>query len=298
MTTDELLARDPAAPHPDTVRRLTEEYLHRLRGPELPDDRLSDARPDEVQALERTWIASLDAQVDRSRLPTSKTFRAWFEQIALAHVQEPFCEYLRSRATLVGLAVFVAAEEKVDGRFDDLMALAQIGLWDDGKMVVAHNYWDEMGSGRVQDMHTVQFSTSVTYMRGVLADAGVETEAIEHPACDANAAVLLAYGTNPQYALRALGAMGVLEASASPRFEAMVDGFMRVGAPEEVVKYQRIHIDVDAGHGADWLDHLLVPLASRSDDHAAEIAMGVLTRVLVADAYYEAIWGLMRRYEA
>jgi hypothetical protein len=88
--------------------------------------------------------------------------------------------------------------------------------------------------------------------------------------------------------------MGVLEQSASPRFQAMVDGCERLSVPEDVIEYQRIHIHVDADHGAEWYENVFIPLVGRSPELLREISLGVATRVRVADAYYNEIWNQMR----
>lgn len=52
---------------------------------------------------------------------------------------------------------------KVDGKFDDLIALAQLGIQDPKmKLALARNYWDEMGNGNPEDIHTTLFSISAS----------------------------------------------------------------------------------------------------------------------------------------
>src|SRR6185437_4802063 len=79
-----------------------------------------------------------------------------------------------------------------------------------------------------------------------------------------NANLVLLYGIHRHLAPRALAAMGVMEYSAPDRFQAMVDGCTRLNVPADVIAYQRIHVHVDADHGAEWLDNVLVPLFNPS----------------------------------
>ncbi|MPY95575.1 MAG: iron-containing redox enzyme family protein [Acidimicrobiia bacterium] len=300
LSTDDLAAAFPASGHPDVALRLRAfEVLHHHYQCYLGDPQEILEPPElnldpRIRAIERSWIRWEDDQVDLSRIPTSASFDGWFRDVADAHVQRGFCDYLRDEATAAQLAVFILAEELVDGRFDDLVAMVQVGVQGQAKLTIAHNYWDEMGHGQLAGMHTRMFAESATRMRRVLAEAGLSLPDLLNTEVYENACLLLLYGIHRRYTLRALGAMGVLEQSASPRFAAMVDGCLRVGMPEEVVEYQRLHIDVDAGHGEVWLDEVLVPMAARSEAHAHEIALGVLTRVRVATAYYEAVWSCMR----
>lgn len=60
----------------------------------------------------------------------------------------------------------------LDARFDDLIALAQIGFSDEPKLELARNYWDEMGNGNLEDMHTRLFD-------GLLDDLGINGSAVD-----------------------------------------------------------------------------------------------------------------------
>ncbi|MEE1930437.1 iron-containing redox enzyme family protein [Streptomyces sp. TRM 70351] len=248
-----------------------------------------------IRQIEDAWLRWEDAQVDQSQLPrTGAAFRDWFLAVADDHTQPEFCAYLAEEATLPEMALFFMGEELVDSKFDDLMAMVQIGTQGHTKLTIAENYWDEMGEGDINGVHTRMFEHSAVYMRARLADAGIDRSALHCPEAFENACLLLMYGIHRHLNPRALGAMGVLEQSASPRFQAMVDGCDRLGVPPDVIDYQRVHVHVDADHGAEWFDGVFVPLVDRSPELLREISLGVATRVRVADAYYRRIWNVMR----
>jgi hypothetical protein len=248
-----------------------------------------------IAEIEDAWLRWEDAQVDEERLPRSAGEMAvWFESLSRQHVQPEFCRYLAEEATLEEIALFFLAEELVDSRFDDLVALAQIGATGISKMTMAANYWDEMGEGKLNGMHTRLFEHSAQYMRRQLAAQDISTSELDSMEVYQNANLVLMYGIQRHLAPRALAAMGLMESSAPPRFQAMVDGCTRLGVPTDVIHYQRIHIDVDTGHGSEWLDYVLVPLAHRSPQALRELGMGALTRERVANAYYERVWQQMR----
>jgi len=46
----------------------------------------------------------------------------------------------------------------VDGRFDDLLAMMQVGTSGPAKMEIAGNFWDEMGNGNDAEVHTHLFN--------------------------------------------------------------------------------------------------------------------------------------------
>ncbi|MFD4010143.1 iron-containing redox enzyme family protein [Streptomyces albidoflavus] len=275
--------------------RLHQHYVSYMAGPEdfarIP--RLN-ADPD-IRAIEERWLDWEDAQVDLGDLPqTGAAFRDWFLTTAADHTQPEFCDYLAKEASLEEMAMFFMGEELVDSKFDDLMAMVQIGTEGHTKLTIAENYWDEMGEGKIEGVHTRMFEHSAVYMRARLDEAGVDRGRLRCPEAFENACLLLMYGIHRHLNPRALGAMGVLEQSASPRFQAMVDGCDRLGVPSDVIDYQRVHVHVDADHGAEWFQGVFVPLVDRSPQLLREISIGVATRVRVANAYYRRIWSVMR----
>ncbi len=91
-----------------------------------------------------------------------KNSSAWYNQVHVAHRREvaPFFARLADEFTIDELAFYIAMEEQVDGRFDDVIALAQLGMSGDMKLALAENYWDEMGLGIESEMHTILFRNS------------------------------------------------------------------------------------------------------------------------------------------
>ena len=63
-------------------------------------------------------------------------------------------EWLRDEADWDHLVRFLAIEGGPDAGFDDLVALGQIGIDGVPKLALAENYWDEMGRGRFERVHT------------------------------------------------------------------------------------------------------------------------------------------------
>lgn len=248
-----------------------------------------------ISALEDAWREWMDAQVDRTLLPCSGAdFADWFTDLARHHVQPEFCGYIAQDATLAEIGLFFVAEELVDSRFDDLVALVQIGADPTSKLTMAENYWDEMGEGTLENMHTRLFDHSASYMRRMLVEQSVDIDGLRCAEIYENACIVLMYAIHRHLAPRALGALGLMEHSAPARFQAMVEGCTRLKVPEDVITYQRIHIHVDTDHGSQWLANVLVPLAKRSPELLREVCMGVLTRKRVADAYYARIWQQMK----
>jgi hypothetical protein len=277
------------------MRQLHDYYAAYLGGPEM-FQRMPRLNTDvEIGRLEDAWLHWEDAQVDQGQLPsTAADFIDWFLVVRNRHVQREFCRYLADHATLDEIALFFLAEELVDSRFDDLVAMAQVGSAGVAKLTMAENYWDEMGEGTLDRMHTRLFEHSAHYMRRRLVDRGIDLGELHGTEVYENACLVLMYGIHRHLTPRALGAMGLMEYSAPVRFQAMVDGCTRLGVPADVIEYQRIHVHVDADHGAEWLENVLDPLVRRSPAALREVGLGVLTRERVANTYYERIWQHMR----
>ena len=275
--------------------RLHAYYAAYLGGPEtfgsIP--RLN-VDPD-VARIEREWLRWEDEQVDIAQLPASSAeFHDWFLALSASHVQPDFCRYLVEDATIEEVALFFLAEELVDSRFDDLVAMVQLGSAGNMKLVMAENFRDEMGEGELAKMHTRLFDHSARYMRTKLAGRTGELAELNCAEVVENASLTLMYAIHRHLVPRALGAMGLMEHSAPPRFTAMVDACTRLGVPDDVIEYQRVHVHVDEDHGAEWLEHVLVPLAEESPAALQEIGMGVLTRERIANAYYQRVWQHMK----
>ena len=253
----------------------------------------------QIREVEARWLAWEDRQIADQPLPKSqKEFLDWFHHVADQHTQPEFNLYLAEEASLPELALFFLAEELVDSKFDDIMALVQTGTKGITKMTIAENYWDEMGEGDFAKVHTTLFDHSAQYMRRQLAKIGLDESGLICTEIYENANLLLMYGIHRRLNPRALGAMGVLEQSASPRFQAMVDGCERVGIPEDVIEYQRMHVHVDADHGQEWIKGVFTPLVETEAPLRDEISRGVMTRVRVANAYYVKVWEQMRAARA
>jgi len=277
------------------MRQLHDYYAAYMAGPEMFQCIPRLNTDSEIGRLEDAWLRWEDSQVDESQLPsTAAEFLEWFIVVRNRHLQREFCRYLANHATVDEMALFFLAEELVDSRFDDLVAMTQVGSAGVAKLTMAENYWDEMGEGTLERMHTRLFEHSAQYMRGRLAKSGIDLSELHCMEVYENACLVLMYGVHRHLVPRALAAMGLMEYSAPVRFQAMVDGCVRLGVPADVIEYQRIHVHVDADHGAEWLENVLVPLAHRSPGALRELGLGVLTRERVANVYYERIWQHMR----
>lgn len=243
-----------------------------------------------TQVLEDEWNAYEEGRVNTSSLPKNASeFLTWYNRLHAAHRREvaPFFNRLADESTLEELSFYIAMEEQVDGRFDDVIALAQLGMTGDMKLALAENYWDEMGLGTLSEMHTVLFRKSAEQLRELM---GPQVSVPQAPAeALKNGNLLLMYALRRQYHPRLLGALAILEHTAPYRFSRTVKAMRRLGMPEDVIYYHDMHITIDANHGKQLLYRVLMPLAESCPEAIEEMCVGCLIRYNVAVDYYKSI---------
>jgi hypothetical protein len=188
--------------------------------------------------------------------------------------------WLASTATWDEVVDFVTLEGGPDADFDDLVAIAQVGVTGEAKVALATNYWDEMGRGSLDHVHTVLHDRLVeaVSMRPIPLDH-LPTGALERKALGG----LLV--TNRHLQPEALGAFGLLEMQAGPRCRAVVKAFDRLDAPADAYPFYQEHATADPRHGKDWLDRVVTPLSS-SPRHATGMVRGAHWRHVVNDRFF------------
>src|SRR5688500_377970 len=119
-----------------------------------------------MRELEWPWV---EDGLRRTRLGSSlalevlpadaRDFARWYQRTAFTHplYEHDLYTYLATDATRPQLEWFLKMECAGEAAFDDLVALAQVGTRGEVKMEMASNYWDEMGRGKSQAVHTHLF---------------------------------------------------------------------------------------------------------------------------------------------
>jgi hypothetical protein len=258
-------------------------------------DTLSCCR-EQVEQIEDEWNITEQNLLSEDDLPTDKEdFLKWYtlQEQRMNESIKDFILYLRDRATVEQVAFYICMEEMIDGSFDDLMAMAQLGMPPNCKMTAAENYWDEMGNGDPAQVHTTMFLTSSSYMRRVLS---AQKLSIDHAPmeCLMNGNLLLMWATRREFNIRLIGAMGLVEGSAPVRFSATTSAMVRLGLPDEVIAYHKAHISIDTRHSGAWYEHVLEHYSGCGRAVIRELALGVAIRYNVALRYYNFMHHAMR----
>ena len=241
----------------------------------------------EIKArLEREWVAELEAtpadhgDEDPSTPDGAVSAMRW---VAVTERIPQAYRWLATDADWDQLVHFLAVEGGPDGGFDDLVAACQVGLHGSAKLELAQNYWDEMGNGSLDAIHTVlhdRLVEAIGMPRIPREELGVE--ALERAALGG----LLA--TNRWLQPEMVGALGLLELQAGPRCRMVLKAFDRLGAPEAAYPFYVEHAEVDPRHGKDWVEKAVAPLVAEHPAWGPRIVRGAEWRAAVNLRFFEA----------
>jgi hypothetical protein len=201
-------------------------------------------------------------------------------RIAAADLVPQVYEWLSEEATWEQLVTYLALEGGPDADFDDLVAVAQVGIAGDPKVALGANYWDEMGRGDLAEVHTelharlVEAVDMPRYERSELPLPALERMALNG---------LLA--TNRSLQPEMIGALGLLEMQAGPRCRAVVRALRRLDAPSASFPFYEEHARADPTHGKAWLNRVVRPL-STEPRWAAGMIRGARWRATVNNRFF------------
>jgi hypothetical protein len=220
--------------------------------------------------LEQEWLSELDAAVQPGvRADPVHAIRGLAAKDRLPRIYR----WVAQQATLPELREFLAIEGGPDGGFDDLVAICQVGLAGAPKLELARNYWDEMGDGDPQGVHTELYHQMAHALdlpqlpSRQLPDAALQRAAL----CG-----LLA--TNRWLQPELIGALGLTELQAGPRCRLVLRAFERLRVPNAARPFYEVHADVDPRHGKDWLEQVVAPLSHERPEWRARMIRGALWR--------------------
>jgi len=234
-----------------------------------------------TRLLETATIAAEDAHIDAeiyAEMPVDgRAYLSWLKGIARRHrvfKHSYYVDFISNRAEQDDLRTYVIQESLVDGRFDDLLAMMQVGTSGAAKMEIASNFWDEMGNGKPEDVHTHLFNK--IYEVFDITDDELESAMTASDLLAGNLAVMLC--RYRQFYPEAVGFLGMTEWLVPDRFQNVVRAWERLGLPEVGIAYHRLHITIDSQHAAGWFHNVVVP-ASDSEAMRKGMLRGALWRL-------------------
>jgi hypothetical protein len=234
--------------------------------------------------LEEAWISFEKSRAPVEELPLEpKKFVRWLKTYIFEHPSSSHAifKHLAHDSTIEQMSYFFSQEVTIDPRFDDLIALMQIGIKDPGvKMELASNFWDEMGNGNVDEVHTNLFARLYSELN-IFKEGETFLDVLDRASWQA-----LACGNTLLYSVLhrknftlGLGALGTVEIISPQRFSLLTKGFQRLGLSETASQYHTIHISIDARHGNGWLANAITPIVAENPEARNEIFFGSVLRM-------------------
>jgi pyrroloquinoline quinone (PQQ) biosynthesis protein C len=260
---------------------LSRIYQTIMQIPSGPTAEGSAVLHDVTRLLETATIAAEDRWIEPGMLESAPTepaaYLSWLKRIVRGHraFKHPYyTEFINKRAQRTDLRTYVIQESLVDGRFDDFLALMQVGTSGATKMEIANNFWDEMGNGNPEEVHTHLFNK--IYEVFDVRPEEMEAALTASDLLSGNLAVLLCRYRS-MYPV-AVGYLGMTEWLVPDRFRNVIKAWERLGLPDVGITYHRLHVTIDSQHAAGWFHNVVLPEA-RSDYMRRGIARGSLWRV-------------------
>lgn len=228
-------------------------------------------------AIIRAQETELEPGILESAPAEPREYLSWLKQLAREHevYKHPYYhEFIRNHATVEDMRAYIIQESVVDGRFDDLLAMMQVGTAGPAKMEIATNFWDEMGNGNPDEVHTHLFN-SVFKVLDISAEE-LERSLTATAMLSGNLAVLLC--RYRRFYPEAVGFLGMTEWLVPDRFVQVLHAWDRLGLPEDGIVYHRLHVTIDSQHAAGWFHNVVLP-AAQSAHMRRGIARGTLWRL-------------------
>ncbi len=240
------------------------------------------------RSLEAAWIAELESVPVPRKFAETSAVSALRAITARDRVPVVY-HWLAKDASWEDTVWFLALEGGPDAGFDDLVAACQLGLRDGPKVELGSNYWDEMGNGRLEEVHTV------LHHRMVAAVEMPRIDRRDQPVCGLERSALGGLlATNRYLQPEMLGALGLLESQAGPRCRMVVRAFDRLHAPADARPFYAVHADVDPIHGKNWLDNAIAPLERELPTWRAGMVRGAWWRSQLNAAFFDELWSFVR----
>lgn len=217
-----------------------------------------------------------------------KAYVNWLLKLINAHgaaTHEFYESYVGADGTPEDLRFLMVQESSLDPRFDDILALVQVGTTGLEKMEIAKNYWDEMGNGVLSEVHSTMFGSTHETLN---IDSAFVTDNIllEAKVCG-NVSAALALSRRHYY--KAVGYYGTVEYLVPRRFAHLTKAWADLGMPAEGIKYHLLHMEIDVEHGESWLYNVIGPAIDRDPRLGLDIAIGTYLRLNTSERYLDGV---------
>jgi len=235
--------------------------------------------------LDKSWLTSQKTRIQEclaTAPENSEAFIAWLESLLNSGYGQnhSLFDYLESNASRADFEFFMTQELATEAGFDDLVAMTQVQAPHQVKLELARNYWDELGNGTLEKMHSVQLGW-VAEALNIQSPEGHYQGIHWQPLALSN--MMLAYASRRSYFYQSIGALGAIELTAPSRCEKVTKGLKRLGLTNCQYRYYALHAVLDIKHWQGWRDDVLRPLLGENPKAYLAIAEGFLMRLLAGN---------------
>lgn len=236
--------------------------------------------------IECEFMAHLNKQIAPFMLTAIPVdlYAEWLRDLIALHPaanHRLYTRYLADEATVEDIRHYLLQESAIDANTDDFLASLQIGAPSVAKAEIAANFWDEMGEGNHNLIHSDLFKKVLKS----LSISTTETQnalTLEALVCG-NLQTMLSLRRDLFY--YGVGYFAATEQLVPERFEALERGWERVALPRMGADYHLLHIEIDSHHTDRWYRNVVTPLASMSTGARREMLIGALYRLVTSDRY-------------
>jgi pyrroloquinoline quinone (PQQ) biosynthesis protein C len=273
----------------------------RIPAPGAPHPQFSPVIVEIAESLEKAFLDDLNQAIDTSCLQDAPEeapkFRRWLITLVRSHpaFQHPYYnKFLIEDATKEDLRFFFAQESFLDARFDDVLALLQLGTTGVVKNEIGSNFWDELGNGDLNGVHTDLFAKSLRALG--ITDDDLSGNGLAEALAQGNLSSLLVL--KRQHFYKAVGFLFVTELLAPGRFKCVIKSGERNHLSDDALAYQRLHVAIDVIHAGGWMKNVIMPLVGKDPSVRHDIALGALYRLETSRQYLDMLYDLTCSHSA
>ncbi len=273
----------------------------RIPAPGDPHPQFSPVIVEIAETLEKAFLDDLNQAIDTSCLEDAPAegprFRRWLIALVRSHpaFRHPYYnKFLIEDATTEDLRFFFTQESFLDARFDDVLALLQLGTTGVVKNEIGSNFWDELGNGDLRGVHTDLFAQSLRALG--ITDSDLSGRGLAEALLQGNLSALLVLKRRHFY--KAVGFFFVTEFMAPERFKCVIKSGERNHLSDDALAYQRLHVAIDGIHANGWMTNIIIPLVDKYPAVRKDIALGALYRLETSRQYLNMLYDLTCSHSA
>jgi Iron-containing redox enzyme len=239
--------------------------------------------------LDTAWLTAQKSRIEDALLTLPQEPEAyinWLESLLDSGYGQNhrLFDYLENDASRADFKFFMTQELATEAGFDDLVAMTQVQAPHQVKLELARNYWDELGNGTFEKMHSVQLSWVADALNIKTPEAHYQG-IFWQPLALSN--MMLAYASRRSYFYQSIGALGAIELTAPSRCLKVTKGLKRLGFTNCQYRYYALHSVLDVKHWQGWRDEILRPLIQNNPEAYLPIAEGFLMRLLAGSDCFD-----------